>query len=123
MSTPNYKDSDAGDDEDDMPARREEFCLNCKSEWEMHCGWNCNVVGPVMHHSRLDPDKRFLTQSMADSIKASCNDVSKTETAGTERFPVVNNIVSSESSFDAWKGVRSGECPCGISKIRCQYHS
>lgn len=108
-----YKDKYAQYDTNFIPAlRMNEKCLNCGNKANSHFGWSCDNSS-IMTFDQTPMRRRFLTQSMEDSIS---ND--------RETFPIIRAAKKEDEPH--WKQFVCdipGYCPCGISKTDCNYHA
>lgn len=105
----------------DLPKKRrynDDCCLNCQGSWGDHNGWCCPPFeGKTMNFSELSENKRYLTQSMKNSIQG----ISKPSSTKIVEGASVNVI--DVSDWRAWTHNRPGECACGIPKSVCTYHN
>lgn len=85
-------------DTDRVPLMRDVDCMNCGGPWFHHHGWAC-YPGGALKRSELDISKRYLTPDMAQT-----------------------DAISFKQAGRAWRGLPEGGCPCGIARIRCDYH-
>lgn len=143
-----YKDNYSQYDLEDMPADRDEDCLNCGQEHNDHSGWRCYNVPAITDrfgNSSIDfsdylPTDKYFTQSMKDSIMVSntnkwfCygKNLTKTPPAteiGAKLFyldeidePAHQTAKPTIDQWQAWAHNHPGDCACGIKRETCDYH-
>jgi hypothetical protein len=122
-----YKDKYAHKDTPHLPAirgkDRGEVCLNCAYYFDEHNGWACGewdeFDGEMVFPNSTDfhdlcDNKRYLTQSMKDSIQA------PVRVALTIKKNELREIDIGD--WRTWAHNVSGECSCGIKRSQCDYH-
>lgn len=122
-----YKDEQAYDDSPRHPNERYEDCLHCGEGYNSHHGWACDPwYDGVTRWEDLDDDKRYLTQSMKDSIapKRSIAEMLR-EKLGPS--PTVAHKVDNKPDLSDWRTWAQvlqdpSHCACGIHRDNCTYH-
>lgn len=120
-----------GDPDDTVyvPANRNQDCLNCGQEWKNHDGWSCSHTSTFVAFDALDPSDRYLTCSMLDALAEEtmrsfrkdlptepCMEIAAAKAVAE---PATKDL----TDWRVWAHDAPGDCPCGIRREVCCYHS